>query len=185
MCATVTNTKSKGSSLPMALRAVATERAVSFSDSALRRGEVSFGRNIGARRPAMSKRKPRKCAFAQSPKGGLCSRSTSAVQWAQGLSVTNGAGYIESFDTENRSSVAKVGQSQSRERHHSGVSALASLFNLWWCLKALKPRWRALPRANYLTVLANPSLNRTLHSVPSISPPFHSGPIAVPLFRAG
>ena len=37
----------------------------------------------------------------------------------------------------------------------------------------------------FFAVLANLSLNRTLHSVPSISPPFHSGPIAVPLFRAG
>ena len=37
----------------------------------------------------------------------------------------------------------------------------------------------------FVAVLANPSLNRTLHSVPSISPPFHSGPIAAPLFRAG
>ena len=104
---------------------------------------------------------------------------------AQGFSFTSGAGYIESFDAGNMLSDPKVGQSQNRERHQSGVSALAQPFNLWWCLKALKPRWRALPRANYLTVLANPSLNRTLHSVPSISPPFHSGPIAVPLFRAG
>ena len=185
MYATVTHTKSKGSSLPMALRAAATERVVSFTNTALRRGGVSFGRNIEARRPAVSKCKPRKCAFAQPPKGGLCSRGRSAVQWAQGFSFTSGAGYIESFDAGNMSSDPKVGQSQNRERHQSGVSALAQLFNLWWCLKALKPRWRALPRANYLTVLANPSLNRTLHSVPSISPPFHSGPIAVPLFRAG
>ena len=181
----MTNTKNKGSNLPMALRAVATERAVSFTDNAQRCGEVSFGRNIEARRPAMSKRKPRRCAFAQSPKGGLCSRGKCAVQSAQGFSFTSNAGCIEMFGAENMSSDPKVGQSQNRERHHSGVSALASLFNLWWCLKALKPWWRALPRANYLTVLANPSLNRTLHSVPSISPPFHSGPIAVPLFRAG
>ena len=167
MCATVNNTKSKGASQPMALRAVATERAVSFTDTALRRGGVSFGRNIKARRPAMSKRKPRRCAFAQSPKGGLCPRGTSAVQWAQGVSFTNGGRYIESFGAGNMSSDAKVGQSQNRERHHSAVSALASLFNLWWCLKALKPRWRALPRANYLTVLANQSLNRTHCSVPS------------------
>ena len=125
MFASVTNTKSKGSSLPMALRAVATERAVSFSDTALRRGVVSFGRNIEARRPAMSKRKPRECAFAQSPKGGLCSPGTSAVQWAQGFSFTNGAVYIESVDAENRSSDPKVGQNQNRERHHSVVNALA------------------------------------------------------------
>ena len=34
-------------------------------------------------------------------------------------------------------------------------------------------------------LLANQSLNRTLHSVPAFGPPFHSGPNAVPLFRAG
>ena len=34
-------------------------------------------------------------------------------------------------------------------------------------------------------LLANPSLNRTLHSVPAFGPPFHSGPNTVPLFRAG
>ena len=167
MCAPVNNTKSKGSSQPMALRAVATERVVSFTDTALRRGEVSFGRNIEARRPAMSKRKPRRCAFAPSPKGGRCLCGASAVQWVQWFGVTNGAGYIESLDAENRSSDPKVGQSQNRERHHSGVNALASLCNLWCRLKALKPRWRALTRANYLTVLANPSLNRTHCSVPS------------------
>ena len=167
MYATVTHTKSKGSSLPMALRAAATERVVSFTNTALRRGEVSFGRSIEARRPAMSKRKSRECAFAQSPKGGLCSRGTSAVQWVQGFSFTNGAGYIESVGAENRSSDPKVGQNQNRERHHSVVNALASLRNLWCRLKALKQRLRACTRANYLSVLANPSLNRTHCSVPS------------------
>lgn len=34
-------------------------------------------------------------------------------------------------------------------------------------------------------LLANQSLNRTLHSVPAFGPPFHSGPNIVPLFRAG
>ena len=34
-------------------------------------------------------------------------------------------------------------------------------------------------------LLANQSLNRTLHSVPAFGPPFHSGPNTVPLFRAG
>ena len=155
MYATVTNTKNKGSSLPMALRAAATERVVSFTSTAQRRGETRSGAG-----PAVE---ILKYEFASK-----C-----------------GARYIESFDAGNMSSDPKVGQSQNQERHHSGVNALASLFNLWWCLKALKPRWRALPRANYLTVLANPSLNRTLHSVPAISPPFHSGPIAAPLFRAG
>ena len=155
MYASVTNMENKCSSLSMALRAVATERAVSFTNTALRRGEIRSG-------------------------------SGPVVESLKSESVSKcGARYIESFDAGSMSSEPKVGQSQSRERHHSGVSALASLFNLWWCLKALNPRWRALPRANYLTVLANPSLNRTLHSVPSISPPFHSGPIAVPLFRAG
>ena len=151
----------------MALRAVATERAVSFTNTALRRGEVSFGRNIEARRPAVSKRKPRQCAFAQSPKGGLCSRGRSAVQWDQGFRVTNGAGYIESFDAENRTSDQNVGQSQNRERQHNDVNALASVCNLWRRLKVLKPRWRPFTRANYLSVLANQSLNRTHCSVPS------------------
>ena len=155
MYATVTNTKNKGSSLSMALRAVATERAVSFTNTALRRGETRSGAG-----PVVESLK--------SEFGSKC-----------------GARYIESFGAGNMSSDPKVGQSQNGERHHSGVTALASLFNLWWCLKALKPRWRALPRANYLAVLANPSLNRTLHSGTAISPPFHSGPIAVPLFRAG
>ena len=155
MYATVTNTKNKGSSLPMALRAAATERVVSFTSTALRRGETRSGAG-----PVVE--------ILKSEFASKC-----------------GARYIESFGFGHMSSDPKVGQSQNRERHHSGVSGLASLFNLCWCLKALKPRWRAVPRANYLTVLANPSLNRTLHSLPSISPPFHSGPIAVPLFRAG
>ena len=155
MYATVTNTKNKGPSLPMALRAAATERVVSFTSTALRRGETRSGAG----------------PVAESLKSEFASRCS--------------ARYIESFDAGSMSSDSKVGQSQNRERHHSGVGALASLFKRSWCLKALKPRWRALPRPNYLTVLANPSLNRTLHSVPSISPPFHSGPIAVPLFRAG
>ena len=155
MYATVTNTKNKGSSLPMALRAAATERVVSFTSTALRCGKTRSGAGHVVE-------------ILKFDFGSKC-----------------GARYIESFDAGNMSSDPKVGQSQNRERHNSGVSALASLFNMWWCLKALKPRWRASPRANYLTVLANPSLNRTLHSVPSISPPFHSGPIAVPLFRAG
>ena len=137
MYATVTNTKNKGSSLPMALRAVATERAVSFTNTALRRGETSSG-------------------------------SGSVVELLQSEFASKcGAGYIESFDAENRSSDPKIKQSQNRERHHSGVNALASLCNLWCRLKALKPRWRPFTRANYLSVLANQSLNRTHCSVPS------------------
>ena len=137
MYATVTHTKSKGSSLPMALRAAATERVVSSTSTALRRGETRSGAG-----PVVE--------ILKSEFASKC-----------------GARYIETFDAGNMSSDPKVGQSQSRDRHHSGFSALASLFNLWWCLKALKPRWRALPRANYLTVLANPTLNRTHCSVPS------------------
>ena len=155
MYAALTNTTNKGSSLPMAPRAGATERVVSFTSTALRCGKTRSGAS-----PVVE--------MLNFDFGSKC-----------------GARYIESFGAGNMSSGPKVGQSQNRERHHSGVSALTPLLKLWWCLKALKPRWRALPRANYLTVLANPSLNRTLHSVPSISPPFHSGPIAVPLFRAG
>ena len=127
MYATVTNTKNKGSSLPMALRAVATERVVSFTNTALRRGETRSGAG----------------PVVEIPKYEFASKC--------------GAGYIESFDAGNLSSDPKVGQSQNRERHDSGVSALASLCNLWCRLKALKPRWRPLTRANYLTVLANPS----------------------------
>ena len=127
MYATVASTKNKGSSLPMALRAVATERAVSFTNTALRRGETHSGAG----------------PVVESPKYKFTSKF--------------GAGYIESFDAKNRSSDQKVRKSQNRERHHSGVNALASLCNLWCRLKALKPRWRALTRANYLTVLANPS----------------------------
>ena len=137
MYATVTNTKNKGSSLPMALRAAAAERAVSFTNTALRRGETRSG--AGPVVEILKSEFVSKC----------------------------GAGYIESFDAENRSSDPKVGQSQNRERHDSGVSALASLCNLWCHLKALKPRWRPLIRANYLPVLANQSLNRTHCSVPS------------------
>ena len=137
MYATVTNAKSKGSSLPMALRAVATERAVSSTNTALRRGETRSGAG----------------PVVEILKYELASKC--------------GAGYIESFDAESKSSDPKVRQSKNRERHHSGVNALASLCNLWCRLKALKPRWRAFTRANYLSVLANPSLNRTHCSVPS------------------
>ena len=110
MYATVTNTKNKGSSLPMALRAAATECAVSFTNTALRRGETRS-----------------------------CAGSVVEIQKSEFASKC-GAGYIESFDAENRSSDPKVGQSQNRERHHSGVNALASLCKLWCRLKALKPR---------------------------------------------
>ena len=137
MYAKVASTKNKGSSLSMALRAVATERAVSFTNTALRRGETRSG--AGSVVEILKSEFASKC----------------------------GARYIETFHAENRSSDPKVGQSKNRERHHSGVNALASLCNLWFGLKALKPRWRALTRANYLTVLANPSLNRTHCSVPS------------------
>ena len=137
MYAKVASTKNKGSSLPMALRAVATERAVSFTNTALWRGETRSGAG-----PVVE---TLKCEFVSK-----C-----------------GAGHIESFDAESRSSDPRTGQSKNREMHHSGVNALASLCNLWYRLKALKPRWCALTRANYLTVLANPSLNRTHCSVPS------------------
>ena len=137
MYATMTNTKNKGSSLPMALRAAATVRVVGLTNTALRRGETRSGAG-----PVVD--------ILKSDFASKC-----------------GAGYIESFDAESRLSDPKVGKSRNRERHHSGVNALASLCNLWFGLKALKPRWRALTRANYLTVLANPSLNRTHCSVPS------------------
>ena len=100
MYATIASTKNKGSSLPMALRAVATERAVSFTNTALRRGETRSGAGLVVKI--------------------LKSEFTSKC----------GAGYIESFDAENRLSDPKVGQSQNRERHDSGVNALASLCNL-------------------------------------------------------
>ena len=137
MYATVTNTKIKVSSLPMALRAAATERVVSFTSTALRRGKTRSGAG----------------PVVEIPKSEFASKC--------------GARYIESFDTENMSSDPKVGQSQYRERHHSGVNALVSLCKLRCRLKTLKPRWRPLTRANYLSVLANQSLNRTHCSVPS------------------
>ena len=137
MYATVTNTKNKGPSLPMALRAAATERVVSFTSTALRRGEARSGAG----------------PVAESLKSEFASRCS--------------ARHIESFDAGSMSSDSKVGQSQNGERHHSGVNALASLCNLWCRLKALKPRWRPFTRASYLPVLANPSLNRTHCSVPS------------------
>ena len=137
MYAAVTNAKNKVSSLPMALRAVATERVVGLTNTALRRGETRSGAG----------------PVVESLRSEFLSKC--------------GAGYIESFDAESRSSDPKVEQSQNRERHLSGVNALASLCNLWCRLKALKPRWRPLTRANYLTVLANQSLNRTHCSVPS------------------
>ena len=137
MYATVTSTKNKGSSLPMALRAVATERVVGFTKTALMRGETRSGAG-----PVVE--------ILRSEFASKC-----------------GAGYIESFDAESKSSDPKAWQSKNRERHHSGVNALTSLCNLWCRLKALKPRWCAFTRANYLSVLANPSLNRTHCSVPS------------------
>ena len=137
MYAAAINTKNKGCSLPMALRAAATERAVSFTNTALRRGETRSGAG-----PVVE--------ILESEFASKC-----------------GAAYIESFGAENRSSDPKVGQNQNREGHHSGVNALASLCNLWFRLKALKPRWRAFTRASYLSVLANQSLNRTHCSVPS------------------
>ena len=137
MYATAANAKNKGSSLPMALHAVATERVVSFTNTALRRGETRSGAD----------------PVVEILKSELVSKC--------------GAGYNESFDAENRSSNPKVGKSKNLEWHHNGVNALAPLFNLWCRLKALKPRWRALTRPNYLSVLANPSLNRTHCSVPS------------------
>ena len=136
MNATVAS-KKKGSSFPMALRAVATERVVGLTNTALRRGETRSGAD-----PVVEILK---------------------LEFVSKF----GAGNIESFDTENRSFDPKVGQSQSRERHNIGVDALVSLCDLWCRLKALKPRWRAFTRANYLSVLANPSLNRTHCSVPS------------------
>ena len=137
MYATATNAKNKGSSLSMALRAVATERAVSLTNTALRRGETHSGAD----------------PVVEILKSEFVSKC--------------GAGYIESFDAKNRSSDPKVAQSKNRERHHSGVNARASLCNLWCRLKELKPRWRPITRANCLSVLANPSLNRTHCSVPS------------------
>ena len=136
MYATVASTKNKGSSLSLALRAVATERAVSFTNTALTRGETRSG--AGPVVEILKYQFASKC----------------------------GAGYFESIDAGNRTADPKVGQSQNRERHHSGVNVLASLCNLQCRLKVLKPRWRPFTRANCLSVLANQSLNRTHCSVP-------------------
>ena len=72
MHANAANTKEKGISSPMALRAVATERAVSSTNTALRRGEVRFGCNIEARAVVIPKGKPEFSAFAQIPIGSRC-----------------------------------------------------------------------------------------------------------------
>ena len=136
MYATVASTKNKGSSLPMSLRAVATERAVSFTNTVLRRGKTRSGAD----------------PVVEILKSEFVSKC--------------GAKYIESLDVEINLSDSRVGQSENREWHHSGVNALASLCNLWCRLKELKPRWRPITRANYFSVLANPSLNRTHCSVP-------------------
>ena len=137
MYAKVASTKNKGSSLLMALRVAATERVVSFTSTALKRGETRSGAG----------------PVVEILKYELASKCS--------------AGYIESFDAESKSFDPKVGQSKNRKRHHRRVNVLASLCNLWCHLKALKPRWRPFTRANYLSVLANPSLNRTHCSVPS------------------
>ena len=111
MYTTVADKKNKGSSSPMALRAAATERVVGLTNTALRRGETRSGAGL----------------VVEILKFEFASKC--------------GAGYIESFDAENRSSDPKVGQSQNRERHHSGVNALASLCSLWCRLKALNGSW--------------------------------------------
>ena len=89
---------------------------------------------------------------------------------------------IRSPDREELQTISKaslVGGAGSHGHSPSGLtvggrfiepSAYSSFIHKFSKLRAARP---------------NHSLNRTLHSVPSISPPFHSGPIAVPLFRAG
>ena len=83
MYTTVTNTKNKGSSLPMAFRAVATERVVGLTNTALRRGETRSGAD----------------PVVEILKFEFVSKC--------------GAGYIESFDAESRSCDPRVGQSQN------------------------------------------------------------------------
>ena len=124
MYAAVINTKNKGSSLPMALRVVATERAVSFTNTALRRGETRTGAG----------------PVVESFKYEFASKC--------------GAGYIESFDAENRSFDPKVGQSQKPRKAPQ------------WCQRsglALQP---AVPPE---------SIEATVASIDSCQLPFSAG----------
>ena len=61
-------------------------------------------------------------------------------------------------------------QSNGKAKTEKGTEVVLTTFlliKLWWRLEATKPRWRSTIHANYLSVLANHSLNRTHCSVPS------------------
>jgi len=70
---------------------------------------------------------------------------------------------------------------------HNMIACLAR--NEAYSISLPHSRAKILPETNAAQATAasmrpNPSLKRTLHSVPAFGPSFHSGPIAVPLFRA-
>ena len=61
-------------------------------------------------------------------------------------------------------------QSNGKSKPEKGTEVVLTTFllsKLWWHLEPTKPRWRSTFHANYLSVLANHSLNRTHCSVPS------------------
>ena len=61
-------------------------------------------------------------------------------------------------------------QSNGKSKPEKGTEVVLTTFllsKLWWHLEPTKPRWRSTIHANYLSVLANHSLNRTHCSVPS------------------
>ena len=137
MHATVANTKNKGSSLPMALRAVATERAVSSSSTALRRGELRACPSIEVR------------AFNFSAK---VSARNKASFGSNGQNIKKSHDKVENH---NRQAVPLLLQ----QRAVTGGC-------VW---KVLKLRLQSTIRPNCASVLANPSLNRTLCGGPRLA----------------
>ena len=60
-------------------------------NTALRRGEYRFGRDLEAPMAGGGESRQERSAFAQSPKGGCCFPGVIQVQWAQRFGVINGA----------------------------------------------------------------------------------------------
>ena len=60
--------------------------------------------------------------------------------------------------------------SNGKSKPEKGTEVVLTTFflrKIWWRLEATKPRWRSTIHVNYLSVLANHSLNRIHCSVPS------------------
>ena len=138
MYATVTNTKNKGSSLPMALRAVATERAVSSSSTALRRGELRSGPSI----------------------------EVQAFKFSAKVSVRNKQPFSSNGQHLNRNHDKVV-----NHNHQTVLSQpqQRAILTGGWVWKILKLRLQSTIRPNCTSVLANPSLNRTLCGGPRLA----------------